>query len=126
MLEVEGLGHTRPRPQSRADFGCFSIARQDHQRHTPPARLVPQGAHEARPIHIGHREVEQEQRGPVAGKRRQGLSPGADRLHLVAVLLQGIPDHAPHRRIVVGDQNACHTRAGAQGACHRGCAAGRA
>ena len=76
------------------------------------ARRKPPGpsqrAHQGRTVHDGHLEVEDQSVRAVLAESCEGLPAVARCVDLVAVLKQGIGDHASDCGIVVDDKDARH------------------
>ena len=80
--------------------------RQNNDRDFPPS---PEPRAQVHAIDVGERQVEQHEvrfEPANAGQRRVA---GADRLHLVALERQVVPDDRPENRVILDDQNpSCH------------------
>src|SRR6266568_1577666 len=109
LTQLEWLVQAGPSAQSWGRLGCATSAGHHNKRHSPPLGPLSQRAHQGRAVHDGHLEVEDQCIRAVLAESREGLPAVARRVDLIAVLKQGVGDHASDCGIVVDDKDAPHS-----------------
>src|SRR5437773_6643446 len=109
LTQFEWLVQSGPSAQSWGRVCCANSAGKHNQRYSPPPGQLSQRAHQGRAVHDGHLEVEDQCIWAVLAESREGLPAVARRVDLIAVLKQGVGDHASDCGIVVDDKDARHS-----------------